>query len=131
MNVIDRELRYPWSDGSARMEDPTYGRIDRDIQWAVHDMSPGSLSQRVADEINLQERRDRGETILGMSPRSAALTVATPARPIRRFAARFREGNLGWTAVRVISVASLVFVMALGVLVSVVIVVLSSLGLVG
>lgn len=38
--------------------DPTYGRIDMDIQRAVDEIGPKSLGQRVAMENTLQARRD-------------------------------------------------------------------------
>lgn len=44
--------------------DPTHGRIDRDIQAAVHAMGPDSLGQRVALENTLQAKRDRGERVV-------------------------------------------------------------------
>lgn len=50
---------YPWHDGIPREDDPTYGQIDRDLQWAADDQAPRSLGQRVAIESTLQERRDR------------------------------------------------------------------------
>lgn len=55
---IARRVLYPWSDGTARLKDPTYGQIDRDIQWFVHDvLRPTSLGVRAAAEHNLQRRR--------------------------------------------------------------------------
>lgn len=42
----------PWHD-------PTYGRIDRDIQQLVDEMHPRSLGSRVAMENTLQQRRDQ------------------------------------------------------------------------
>lgn len=47
--------------GRHRWVDPTYGRIDRDIQSRVErDYSPVDVGTRVALENNLQARRDRG-----------------------------------------------------------------------
>lgn len=43
----------------ARWRDPTYGRIDRDIQEAVDEWVPRNIGQRVAVENTLQEQRDR------------------------------------------------------------------------
>ena len=40
------------------MADPTYGRIDPDIQQQVALMNPRSLGQMVAIEHTLQDRRD-------------------------------------------------------------------------
>lgn len=73
----EREALYPWSDGIARHEDPTYGRIDRDIQWWAWDQLAGggqhtrvNIASLAALEYSLQERRDLGYTVLGVIPRS-------------------------------------------------------------
>lgn len=51
---------YPRHSSRASRRDPTYGRIDRDIQWFVNDIiRPSSLAVRTVAEINLQARRDR------------------------------------------------------------------------
>lgn len=50
---------YPWSDGTMRRQDPTYGLIDRDIQLRVNKMDPKDIAQRVAMETTLQDRRNR------------------------------------------------------------------------
>lgn len=42
------------------MKDPTYGRIDPDIQALVDEMNPRTLGSRVAMENTLQARRDAG-----------------------------------------------------------------------
>jgi hypothetical protein len=46
-------------DNGVVWHDPTWGRIDRDIQQLVDEMEPESLGQRVAMENTLQERRNR------------------------------------------------------------------------
>ncbi len=42
----------------AKRYDPTYGRIDFDIQDYVEEMEPKNLAQRVALENTLQDRRN-------------------------------------------------------------------------
>lgn len=49
---------YPNKNGRPVRRDPTYGKIDRDIQWSVDDMRPVSLGQRVALEDTLQNKRN-------------------------------------------------------------------------
>ena len=39
--------------------DPTWGRIDRDVQEYVNRMEPESIGQRVAIENTLQNKRNR------------------------------------------------------------------------
>lgn len=78
VNVIrddawNRLHRYPWSDGTVRREDPTYGRIDRDIQWHVWEMlseegAKVSLGQLTAIQLTLQERRNRGGLVADSVP---------------------------------------------------------------
>lgn len=54
-----RRYLYPWHGERPRRDDPTYGRIDRDIQWRVNDeYAPSSIGQRLAMELNLQAARD-------------------------------------------------------------------------
>lgn len=54
---------YPWHDGIPRRDDPTYGKIDRDIQWFVNDIyRPGTIAQRAALESNFQRDRDEKKT---------------------------------------------------------------------
>jgi len=48
--------------------DPTHGQIDRDIQAYIEEMNPTSVGQRVAMERTLQNRRDRGDIVLGVDP---------------------------------------------------------------
>lgn len=48
--------------------DPTYGRIDRDIQEAVDAMEPSGIGPRVAMENTLQARRDSGSPDCRYSP---------------------------------------------------------------
>ena len=48
---------FPDRDGRLTLDDPTHGRVDRDIQWYVERMKPGSLGQRVAMEDSLQRTR--------------------------------------------------------------------------
>lgn len=55
----ERRHMYPWHDGVARFQDPTYGKIDRDIQWRVNDCLPVTLGQRTVWETNLQQIRDQ------------------------------------------------------------------------
>lgn len=47
-----------WPDGTPVRVDPTYGRIDPDIQQAVEDLNPPGIGERVAWENTLQARRD-------------------------------------------------------------------------
>lgn len=51
---------YVANDGLPVRTDPTFGRIDPDIQQAVEAMKPASTGSRVALENTLQARRDRG-----------------------------------------------------------------------
>lgn len=51
-------LLYPWSDGTMRRQDPTYGLIEHDIQITVDAMNPKDIAQRVAMETTLQNRRN-------------------------------------------------------------------------
>lgn len=45
-------------DQESMFDDPTHGRIDKDIQEAVEEMSPRNLGQRVALENTAQNKRD-------------------------------------------------------------------------
>jgi hypothetical protein len=59
-DFIKRKMYYPSRDGSPIKNDPTYGRIDRDIQWRVNDrLMPTSIAMRVAMENTLQDKRNR------------------------------------------------------------------------
>lgn len=71
----------------AAWRDPTYGRIDRDIQEAVDEWGPASTGQRVAVENTLQERRDRGDEPL-LHTRTSPAPPADPlwVRAIRLLA---------------------------------------------
>lgn len=72
--LTDRERMYPTARGVPQQNDPTYGRIDRDIQWHAYEICRGdapepyvvSLSRLVALEHTLQDKRNRGETVLGI-----------------------------------------------------------------
>lgn len=56
-----RARTYPDRDGRPLTYDPTYGRVDRDIQWMVQDLyQPNTVAQRVVMELNLQARRRGG-----------------------------------------------------------------------
>jgi len=58
--VLRRRLLYPWSDGTARRQDPTYGKVDREVQWFVNDhLAPHSVGQRLAMELQVQRTRPR------------------------------------------------------------------------
>lgn len=54
-----RARTYPNRFGRPVRKDPTYGRIDRDVQWHVQDIGPSSLGQRVAMENTIQRSKDR------------------------------------------------------------------------
>jgi hypothetical protein len=56
--LVGRRLFYPANDGTPIHRDPTHGRIDRDLQWLIHDSGPSSLGTRVAIELTMQARRD-------------------------------------------------------------------------
>lgn len=69
---------YPWSDGSRRPEDPTYGKIDHDIQWHVDRYAHVGLSRRAAHQATLQDRRDLGgELALTPTPPEAFTPTIT------------------------------------------------------
>ena len=54
-----RKGKWPGNKGDILSFDPTYGKVDHDIQWHVHDhIQPTSVGQRVAFELELQRRRD-------------------------------------------------------------------------
>jgi hypothetical protein len=48
--------------------DPTYGRIDRDIQEAVDEWGPRDIGQRVAVENTLQARREGDAHVYDITP---------------------------------------------------------------
>lgn len=51
---------YPSNAGQPVRRDPTYGRIDRDLQWRIQELYPhASLGERVVLELKLQASRDR------------------------------------------------------------------------
>lgn len=52
-----RRFFYPSNSSYPVRWDPTYGRIDRDIQWSVQDLLPRSIGERVVLEERLQEKR--------------------------------------------------------------------------
>lgn len=54
-------------DPPAAWCDPTYGRIDRDIQDYVAAMHPTDIGQRVAIENTLQDRRNHGHEVVSAS----------------------------------------------------------------
>lgn len=59
----DQTEDVPWRhiEGAVQEKphDPTYGRIDKDIQDQVEGMNPRSLGQRVAMENTIQNKRNR------------------------------------------------------------------------
>lgn len=55
-----RATSWPGNDGSMITYDPTYGRIDRDIQWMIDDLCPMDPGQRAVMEGIYQDRRDQG-----------------------------------------------------------------------
>lgn len=59
VKAFTRRWLYPWHDGTARRKDPTYGKIDRDIQWLIDDRQPSTIAERAVWEITVQEARDR------------------------------------------------------------------------
>lgn len=65
------------------MRDPTYGRIDPDIQEMVDEMNPPTLGSRVAMENTLQARRDAGRHEDGpLRPPYAIDDVDDPGRRV-------------------------------------------------
>ena len=104
--VRARHDKYPSTAGLAQRDDPTHGRIDRDIQWAVYDMGCTSIGQIVAIEGTLQAKRDRGEDVLAAltGKRLPHVSVYDPADG-RRHVLAMRHGMY-----IVIGVAALVVV---------------------
>ena len=66
------ELRDPWrlivklvDPKESEWHDPTYGKIDRDIQeYVMKNYPEATLGQRTAFEETLQNKRNRGERVL-------------------------------------------------------------------
>lgn len=56
----ERTQLYPDNRGHCITRDPSYGRIDADIQWRVDAAGPSSLVERVVMETHLQSRREGG-----------------------------------------------------------------------
>lgn len=95
------DATYPANDGSRVDTDPTHGRIDKDIQEQVDEMSPTTLGQRVALEVTLQEQRDREAAssevpILSPEQQDAVITAIVHAPVVPDMETRAQLYNEGY-----------------------------------
>lgn len=81
----EAESAYVANDGQPAVTDPTYGRIDADLQRTAEKLAPRSLGERVAIENTLQARR-QAESVAAPSvgtgttlPEALGLTEAQEA----------------------------------------------------